>query len=84
MTGEDKKNNAIEKEIQELVKARLSVMPDNVSVSIGANGETYTRDELIEHVNKRDDIGKLIIDIDMGFLRALKEGEIYEQIVFNN
>ncbi|KKP78438.1 MAG: hypothetical protein A2271_05080 [Candidatus Moranbacteria bacterium RIFOXYA12_FULL_35_19] len=84
MTGEDKKNNTIEKEIQELVKARLSVMPDNVFISIGANGETYTRDELIEHVNKKDDIGKLIIDIDMGFLRALKEGEIYEQIVFNN
>lgn len=84
MTGEDKKNNTIEKEIQELVKARLSVMPDDVSISVGADGKTYTRDELIEHVNKRDDIGKLIIDIDMSFLRALKEGEIYEQVAFNN
>lgn len=78
------KNNAIEKEIQELVKARLSVMPDNVSISVGAEGETYTRDELIKHIDKKDDIGKLIIDIDMGFLQALKNGEIYEQAAFNN
>jgi hypothetical protein len=84
MTGKDKKNDTIEKEIQELVKARLSVMPDDVSISVGADGETYTRDELIEHVDKGDEIGKLMIDIDMSFLRALKEGEIYEQVAFNN
>ena len=80
----ENKNNSIEKEIQDLVKARLSVMPDDVSVSVGADGEAYSRDELIEHVSKGDDIGKLIIDIDMGFLQALKNGEIYEQVAFNN
>lgn len=79
---EDK--DIIEKEIQELVKARLSVMPDDVSISVGAEGKTYTKDELIEHIDKGDAIGKLIIDIDMGFLQALKNGEIYEQVAFNN
>ena len=78
------KNNIIEKEIKELVKARLSVMPDDISVSVGAEGKTYSRDERIEHVNKGDSIGKLIVDIDMGFLQALKNGEIYEQVAFNN
>lgn len=80
----ENKKDIIEKEIQELVKARLSVMPDDISISVGAEGETYTRDELIEHVDKGDNIGKLIIDIDMGFLQALKNGEIYEQVAFNN
>ena len=78
------KKDIIEKEIQELVKARLSVMPNDVSISVGAEGETYTRDELIEHVDKGDNIGKLVINIDMGFLQALKNGEIYEQVAFNN
>jgi hypothetical protein len=81
---EDTNKKNIENEIQELVKARLSIMPDDVSISVGAEGETYTRDELIEHIDKGDEIGKLIIDIDMGFLRALKNGEIYDQVAFNN
>ena len=35
---------------------------------------TFARDELIENVRKETDIGKKIIEVEMTFLRALKDG----------
>lgn len=67
----------ITKDIKELVKARLNVLPSNVSVSIGSDG-AFSRDELIEHIEKEDSIGEKMIQTDMEFLQALKNGEIYE------
>ena len=40
------KNNEFDKDMKELVKARLNVLPKNVSVSIGQEG-TFNRKELI-------------------------------------
>lgn len=75
-----KKNSAaikITKDIKELVKARLNVLPLNINISIGSDG-SFNRDELIEHIEKEDSVGEKIIQIDMEFLRALKKGEFYE------
>lgn len=72
-----KKEIKISKEIKELVKARLSVLPQSVNISIGMDG-AFSRNELIEHVEKEDKIGEKIIQVDMEFLRALKKGEFYE------
>lgn len=76
---EDKQSDIdnIEDDIKELVKARLSVLPKDVNISIGSDG-TYNREELIKHVEAGDEIGKKIVKIDMEFLQALKEGELYE------
>ncbi len=67
----------VAEDIKELVKARLSTLPRNVSVSIGSEG-AFSRDELIEHVEREDEIGEKMIQVDMEFLRSLKEGEFYE------
>ena len=67
----------INKDVKELVKARLNVLPLNISVSIGSDG-AFNRDELIEHIEKEDSIGEKIIQVDMEFLQALKKGEFYE------
>lgn len=74
-----KKSTAIKitKDIKELVKARLGVLPSNVHISIGSEG-ALSKEELIEHVEQADEIGKKIIQIDMEFLQALKRGEFYE------
>ena len=66
-----------EKEIQELVIARLRTLPDGKEISIGAEGE-FTKEELIEHVRADDAIGKKMIAIEMNFLRALKEGIFFD------
>ncbi|OGZ45260.1 MAG: hypothetical protein A3C84_02935 [Candidatus Ryanbacteria bacterium RIFCSPHIGHO2_02_FULL_48_12] len=70
-----------EKEIQELVIARLRTLPDGKEISMGADGE-FTKEELIEHVRVNDAVGKKMIDVEMGFLRALKEGIFYDHNEF--
>ena len=67
----------MEDDIKELVIARLQTLPDDISVSVGAEGE-YSRDQLIQHVEVEDEIGKKMVEIEMNFLRSLKEGKFYE------
>ncbi|MFH1891018.1 MAG: hypothetical protein ABIJ91_05675 [Candidatus Kuenenbacteria bacterium] len=76
------KNNELDKDIKELVKARLNVLPKNISVSIGKEG-TFNRDELIDHVNKEDNIGQKVTQVEMEFLQAIKTGELYENTLNN-
>ncbi|MDP2860669.1 MAG: hypothetical protein Q8N98_03045 [bacterium] len=71
MTGEEK-----QKEIIELVKARLSIMPVDAVLSVGSDGE-FNRDELIKEVENNTDMGKKIVEIQMQYLRLLKEGIFY-------
>ena len=62
-----------DKEIRELVIARLRSFSSGRKISIGSNGE-FTKEELIERVRKEDPIGKKIIQIQLSYLRSLKEG----------
>lgn len=66
-----------EKEIIDLVVARLQSLPSDKEISIGSSGE-YTKDELIEHVKNDDGVGQKMIEIEMNFLRSMKEGVFYE------
>ena len=71
-------NNKITREIKELVIARLDVMPSNVTVSIGSFG-TFSKNELKEHVKDNDEVGKKVVEVQMAFLRAIKDGKLYKQ-----
>lgn len=77
-----KKKNKIKKEIKELIIARLGVLSPDKKISIGSSGE-FTRDELIKHVEKEDIIGEKITEIELEYLRAIKEGDFYEQSISN-
>jgi hypothetical protein len=66
----------IDKDIQDLVIARLQTLPEGVELSIGSEGD-FTRDELIEHVRSGDEIGQKMIELEMSFLRSLKTGMFY-------
>ncbi len=65
----------ITEEIKKLVIARLEILPENKKISIGNFGE-FSKDELIDNVNKNSEIGNKIIEIELGFLRAMKKGII--------
>ena len=67
-----------EQEIKELVIARLRTLPEGKDISIGSAGE-YSKNELIKHVEEGDGVGKKIIEVEMNFLRALKDGVFYDQ-----
>lgn len=56
--------------IQKLVKERLSTLPPEVSFSIGDFGD-FTRDELIEEVDKYSDVGKATIEMQLAFIRRM-------------
>ncbi len=67
----------LEEEIKELVIARLKTIPDGTGVSMGSMGN-FNKEELISHVDAGDEIGKKIMEVEMSFLRALKDGILYE------
>lgn len=69
-------DKTLEEEIKELIIARLQAIPPNVGISIGSEGD-YKRDELIEHVKKDDEIGRKIIEIDLNYLKTLKNFNLY-------
>lgn len=68
--------NNLSQEIKDLVIARLQRLPDDMGVSIGSFGD-FTKDELINHVRSSDDVGQKIIEVEMTFLKAMKEGIFY-------
>ena len=66
-----------QEEIKDLVIARLEMLPDDKKISIGQR--EFTKEEIIEHVKKGDLIGKMMIDIELGFLRDMKEGFVLNE-----
>lgn len=58
-------------EIKQLVIARLEVLPEDTGISIGSEGE-FTRDELIKRVKQGDEIGQKIIEVELDYLKSLK------------
>jgi hypothetical protein len=55
--------------MKELVLARLSAMPPNVSFSIGSFG-SFTPSDLMAEVKKGSEIGEATIKMQINFLRA--------------
>lgn len=69
MRSKTKKESVIEKET---VIGLLRSLPDDGLLSIGMGTMTLTRDQLIEHIKKDDEIGEKIVDVYMNYLRSLK------------
>ncbi len=61
-----------DEEIRKLVLARLSILSPDKYVSIGSDG-TFSRDDLISHVEAGDDVGKKIEEIELEWMRSWKE-----------
>jgi hypothetical protein len=63
------------KKLKELVLARLQVMPSDVTVSIG--NTNLDKQELTDHVQSEDEIGKQMMEMELEFLQDLASGAIY-------
>ena len=80
MTNKDnlsKKDREIQKDIRELVLARIRAASGDLNVSIGSVAKGYSKKELIESVEAGNEIGKEIIDIQMEYLKDIAQGKIY-------
>jgi len=58
--------------IRQLVLARLSVLSKDIMISLGDDG-SFTRDQLVERVEKGDRIGEKLAEIQLAWLRSFKE-----------
>lgn len=58
--------------LKKLVKERLRAIPPNVSFSIGDFGD-FSRDELIQEVEKNTEVGKAIINMQIDFIRKMPQ-----------
>ena len=68
----------IDQEIKELVIERMKLFPYDKNISIGEDGN-FTRDQIIDHVQKNDEIGKKMVKIEISYLKALKKGVFFEE-----
>jgi hypothetical protein len=71
-----------QKEIKRLVEARLATIPKDAILSVGSYGE-FTRDQMLEEVEKESEIGKKMIEIQVRYLQKLKEGILYGNTTHN-
>ena len=66
---------------QELVLFQLLSTDPNLKLLVGANNaETYNREQIIEHVQELDDVGRDYIETQMNFMRAVSSGEMFEKL----
>ena len=75
------KSEEISDDVRDLVIARLQVLAPGKLISFGGGEQTLTKEELISHVEKGDELGKKIVEIEMTFLRALKDGIVLDQVL---
>jgi hypothetical protein len=72
-------STTLAEEIRKLVIARLETFPKDRAVSVGNLGE-FSKDELIDHVKKGDKVGETMIEMDLEYLRMLKDDDFLEYI----
>jgi len=76
-----KPEEEIPEDIKELVIYRLEMLSPDKQFSIGSYEKEFTRDELIEHVREGDEIGQKVVELELTFLRALKDGTLLEEVL---
>jgi len=69
----------IDPELKEVILQRImsSKLPENIKFSIGnMSKEPMGLGEIAAHVKREDEIGRKIIEMELAYLKALKEGVI--------
>lgn len=60
--------------IKKIVIERIKSMQPNVKIALGSKGAFLNKDELLREVSENTPTGEKIINIQLRYLRALKEG----------
>lgn len=71
MTVSQTTNHVTEEEIKQLIIERLRRIPLGKKVSIGSDGD-FTGEQLIKLVEDNDKIGDKVIEMQLEYLRSLK------------
>jgi len=73
MSDHERETISVDEEIRKLVIARLKLLSPDTMKSIGQMG-TFSRKQMIESVERNDEVGQTIKNIEMEWLQAQKEG----------
>ena len=72
--NEEEKKKQLER-LKQIVLMKIDTMPKNYKLSLGNQG-SLNKSQIAEHVNKMDDTGKQILNIELRFIKALSRGEV--------
>jgi len=61
--------------LKQIVLMKIDTMPKNYKLSLGNQG-SLNKSQIAEHVNKMDDTGKQILNMELRFIKALSRGEV--------
>lgn len=80
MNQQQNKISGEELETQEAIKqlalARMQAIPKDVKISIGS--DEYSKEELINQMKNKSEIGKQLIEMQINFVRDMAQGKIYQ------
>lgn len=65
----------LRKQLKEITMARIRTVSRDTHISLGS--EDYSSDELINHLEKNDEIGDELIQMNWQYLKDLVSGAIY-------
>jgi len=70
-------SNNLDEDIKKLVITRIQAeMPDNLRLCIGQEESGLSGTQMIEHIEKNDEIGRQIIESHLKFIRAQSSGQL--------
>ena len=69
-------DSKLDEQVRKLIKARLRVIPSHLQVAVGS--QEYSIKELLKSVEKENEVGKQLIEMQLQYLRDLASGKIYE------
>ena len=69
-------NKEREAEMIELVLLRLMSMPDTIQMHIGSNDRALDKEELIKHVKKQDELGKMFVQLQIEYIKKIGRGYV--------
>lgn len=78
MDTNDSISEVSDEEIKQLVIERLKTISSDKKISIGGKGD-FTAQELIDRVEKNDEVGRKIIEVELEFLRSFKTGALLDE-----
>lgn len=71
------KTEEIHDDIKKLTIARINAMSDELGIVIGT--KKYSKKEILNSIEKEDEIGKEIMTIQIEYLRDMAKGTIYNE-----
>jgi len=71
----EKEKKKQQERLKQIVLMKIATMPKNYKLSIGDEG-SFNKVQIAEHVDKMDNVGKQILEMELKFIKALSRGEI--------